>query len=188
MTYALIGWFGSAAVGRSDVRILRYGTRFGLLIGAFFALMMLIEYLVPHDVNQNVLLAKMIFGTFFLLLSVAGLVGSFTTGRLWYGVLTAVWSALIGSLIWFILLLTFYYTFLDTSYEAQFLEVDQTIADFQRSGMQDLPHSSSRITWAVGSSTACSGPSWLFPSAQGEGSSQRPCPSSDGFSDACDDT
>jgi hypothetical protein len=138
MAYAVIGWFGSAAVGRRDVRVLRHGARFGSLIGAFFALMMLVEYLVPHDHRQNVLLAMVIFGTFFILLAVAGFVGTFTTGRIWYGVLTAVWSALIGSLIWFILLLTTYYAFLDTPYEARFLEVDQVIADFQRSGMNDL--------------------------------------------------
>jgi hypothetical protein len=39
---------------------------------------------------------------------------------------------------WFILLLTTYYLFLGTPMEERFLEVDQVIADFQRSGMNDL--------------------------------------------------
>jgi hypothetical protein len=135
---ALIGWFGAPVIWRRDRRIPAYGAGFGLLIGAFFAIMMLIEYLVPHTPKQNELLAWAIFGTFFLLLVVAGCVVTLATSWLWSGVLTAVWSSLIGSLIWFILLLTTYYAFLDTAYEARFLEVDQVIADFHRSGMQDL--------------------------------------------------
>jgi hypothetical protein len=138
MIYGLIGWFGSGAIGRRDVRILRVGARFGLVIGAFFALLMLVEYLVPHSFKQNEALAKLTFGTFFLLLAVAGAFGTHVTRRLWNGVLTAVWSCLIGSLCWFFLLFTTYYAFLGTSYEERFLEVDQVIADFQRSGMTDL--------------------------------------------------
>jgi hypothetical protein len=138
MVYALIGWFGSASMGRRDARILILGARFGLLIGAWFAVTMLVEYLVPHTSKQNEALAKLIFGTFFLLLAVAGSLGTLVTRRLGYGVLTAVWSALMGSLCWFFLMLTTYYAFLGTSYEQRFLEVDNVIADFERSGMHDL--------------------------------------------------
>jgi heme/copper-type cytochrome/quinol oxidase subunit 3 len=138
VVYALIGWFGTVALERRDVRIVRYGVFFGLLIGAFFAVMMLLEYLVSHNSRQNETLAKVIFGTFFLLLAVTGALATHATGRLWYGVLSAVLSALIGSLCWFILLLTTYYVFIGTPMEERFLEVDQVIADFQRSGMTDL--------------------------------------------------
>jgi len=138
MVYALLGWFVTPRIERRDARILRYASLFGLVIGLFFAIMMLIEYLVPHTPRQNVILAFAIFGTFFLLLSVAGFVGACATRSAWSGVLTAVWSAMIGSLIWFVLLLVTYYAFLGTDYEARFLETDQVIADFERSGMNDL--------------------------------------------------
>ena len=63
-------------IERATTRILRYASLFGLVIGLCFASMMLIEYLVPHTTRQNVILAFAIFGTFFLLLSVAGFVGA----------------------------------------------------------------------------------------------------------------
>ena len=76
MVYALLGWFVTPRIARRNARILRYASLFGLVIGLFFAIMMLIEYLVPHTTRQNVILAFAIFGTFFLLLSVAGFVGA----------------------------------------------------------------------------------------------------------------
>jgi hypothetical protein len=136
--YALIGWFGPPGLERRQPGILRDGARFGVAIGAFFASTMLVEYLVPRTPEQNAWFAVAIFGTFFSLLVVAGFIGTRRKNRLWLGVLTSVWSALIASLIWFILLLAIYYAFLDTTYEARFLETDQVIADFKRSGMQDL--------------------------------------------------
>ena len=45
---------------------------------------------------------------------------------------------MIGSLIWFNLVLITYYVFTGTPQEAHFLEIDQTYADFRRSGMRDL--------------------------------------------------
>ena len=103
---------------------------------------MLCEYIVPHPHEQNVLLAYGTFGLFFLALLVAGAVGTLVTRRLGLGVLASVWAALIASVCWFILLLVYYFAFLNTPQEARFLEIDQVIADFQRhlqkGGTQDL--------------------------------------------------
>jgi hypothetical protein len=140
--YALIGWFGSRATERLDPAILRVALRFGAAVGAMFAISMLCEYIVPHDHVQNVQLALTTFGLFFFSFLAAGVVGTLLTGRIGLGVLTSVWVALIGSLCWFILLLVYYFAFLDTPLEARFLEVDQVIADHQRhlqkGGTQDL--------------------------------------------------
>jgi hypothetical protein len=140
--YALIGWFGAPATERLASAILRIALRFGVAVGGMFAISMLCEYIVPHDEKQNALLAYATFGLFFFALLLAGAVGTLFTRRLGLGVLTSVWAALIASLCWFILLLVYYFAFLDTPQEARFLEIDQVIADhqrhFQRGGTQDL--------------------------------------------------
>ena len=140
--YALIGWFGAPAAERFDPAIVRLALRFGAFVGGLFAISMLCEYIVPHDHQQNVLLALATFGLFFVALLVAGAVGTLDTRRLGLGVLTSVWTALIASLCWFILLLVYYFAFLNTPQEARFLEIDQVIADHQRhlqkGGTQDL--------------------------------------------------
>jgi hypothetical protein len=142
MVYALIGWFGAVATERLDPAIVRLALRFGAAVGGMFAISMLCEYIVPHDHEQNVLLAYATFGLFFFALVAAGAVGTLVTRRLGLGVLTSVWTALIASLCWFILLLTYYFAFLNTPQEARFLEIDQVIADHQRhlqkGGTQDL--------------------------------------------------
>ena len=140
--YALIGWFGAPATERLDPAILGLALRFGAAVGGMFAISMLCEYIVPHDHEQNVLLAYTTFGLFFFALLVAGAVGTLFTRRLGLGVLTSVWAALIASVSWFMLLLVYYFAFLDTPQEARFLVIDQVIADHQRhlrkGGSQDL--------------------------------------------------
>ena len=108
-----------------------------------FAISMLCEYIVPHDHKQNVLLALATFGLFFFALLVAWAVGTLFSRRLGLGVITSVWAALIASLCWFILLLAYYFAFLNTPpQEAHFLEIDRVIDDHQRhiqkGGTQDL--------------------------------------------------
>jgi hypothetical protein len=140
--YALIGWFGAPATERLDPAILRLALRFGAAVGGVFAISMLCEYIVPHNHEQNALLASATFVLFFLALLAAGAAGTLFTRRFGLGVLTSVWAALIASLCWFILLLVYYFAFLNTAQEARFLEIDQVIADHQRhlrkGGTQDL--------------------------------------------------
>jgi hypothetical protein len=136
--YGLIGWFGPRIPGMRDPQVLRQGVRLGLGAGALFAVSMLGEYLVPHDEHQNVILAMTTFGLFFLLLSAAGFCATLATRRIGAGPLAAAWAALVASQIWFILLLTIYYACIGTPQEDRFLEVDQVLADFRRSGTRDL--------------------------------------------------
>ncbi len=140
--YGLTAFFGAPATERLDPAILRLALRFGAAVGGMFAISMLCEYVVPHDEKQNVQLAYTTFGLFFFSLLAAGAVGALVTERLGFGVLTSVWAALMASLCWFILLLTYYFAFLHTPQEARFLEIDQVLADhqrhLQRGGTQDL--------------------------------------------------
>jgi hypothetical protein len=136
--YAIVGWFGPRIPGMRDPRVLRVGVAFGLGAGGLFAVSMLGEYLVPHDEHQNVVLVKITFGLFFLLLAAAGFAAAWATSRATAGMPAAVWAALVASQIWFIALLTIYYAFIGTPQEARFLEVDQVLADFRRHGARDL--------------------------------------------------
>jgi hypothetical protein len=140
--YAAIALFGAPATERLDPAILRYTLRIGAAVGGMLAISMLGEYIVPHNHEQNVLLAYATFGLFIFSLLVAGVVGTLFTGQVGLGVLTSVWAALIASLCWFILLLVYYFVFLNSAQEARFLDIDQVIADHQRhlqnGGTQDL--------------------------------------------------
>ena len=63
--YALVGWFGAPVTERLDPAIVGLALRFGAAVAGMFAISMLCEYLVPHDHEQNVLLAHATFGLFF---------------------------------------------------------------------------------------------------------------------------
>jgi hypothetical protein len=136
--YGTIGWYAPDRRGLRDPRVLGPGVSCGLVSGGVFAISMLCEYLVPHDERQNVILALSTFGIFLGLLLGAGFVATLKTHRLASSPLAAVWAGLIASQLWFILLLSIYHAFQGTPQEARFLEVDQVIADFRRSGAADL--------------------------------------------------
>jgi hypothetical protein len=136
--YGIIGWLGVRSRGSGKSQIVRLGAQFGLCGGLLFAVSMLGEYFIPHDERAGPWIALVTFGLFFLLLFTAGFVARLEGLRLRSAPVAAVWAALIASECWFILLLCIYYAFLDTPQEARFLEVDQAIADFERSGGTDL--------------------------------------------------
>ncbi len=138
IVYGWIGWFWAQRADRQYPAILGTGVRLGLVIGAIFAVQMLFEYLVPITGDQDGTLALVVFGLVFLILLTSGFLGARQTGSIRLGLTAAVWSALVGSLIWYFLVLLLYYIFLDTLQEARFLVIDQTLIDFQRSGMSDL--------------------------------------------------
>jgi len=134
---ALGGWLSRIAENRHP-GILSIGTRFGLLIGGLFTAEMLCEYLFLPGSKGNERLAYLEFGGMFLFLFLSGFKGGQVTGRVGYGVLTALCSTLIGSLIWVFSLLSTYYIFMGTARQEQVLAADQVFEDFKQSGMTDL--------------------------------------------------
>lgn len=136
--YGALGVWGSRTVERKNPRILPIAVRFGLGIGSIFVVEMLFEYAVLPSSKGNERLAYLEFGGMFLCLFLAGLKGGQATGRLWQGLLTAIWSTMIGSLIWGASLLSTYYAFMGTARQEQVLAADQVFEDFKRSGMTDL--------------------------------------------------
>jgi hypothetical protein len=138
VAYGIIGWFALRRRGIGNSPVLWPAAWLGLCGGLVFAVSMLGEYLVPHDESAGPLIASVTYGLYFLLLFTAGLMARLAGAPLRSAPLAAVWAAVIASECWFILLLSIYYAFLGTPLEARFLEVDQAIADFQRSGQSDL--------------------------------------------------
>lgn len=136
--YGALGVWGSRAIERKNPRILSIGSQFGLVIGGLLVAEMLSEYLILPSSKGNERLAYLEFGGMFLFLFLAGLKGGHETGRVWHGVLTAIWSTMIGSLIWAGSLLSTYYAFMGTARQEQVLTADQVFEDFKRSGMTDL--------------------------------------------------
>jgi hypothetical protein len=136
--YSLIGWFGSRSIERRGSRILSVSLPWGIGAGAMFGLSMLGEYLIPHDNRHGEKLAVCVFGTFFVILFAAGFSATRRADRVVAGALAGLWTALIASELWVLFLFLVYLSFVGTAQEARFLVVDQTIADFERSGRRHL--------------------------------------------------
>lgn len=137
-SYGALGTWGSRPLEKRHPGILSVGGWFGLFIGGLFALEMLVEYLFLPSSKGNEQLAYVEFGGMFLFLFLSGFRGGQVTGRVGYGVLTALCSTLIGSLIWVFSLLSTYYIFMGTARQEQVLAADQVFEDFKQSGMTDL--------------------------------------------------
>jgi hypothetical protein len=126
------------AVSRSMPHALNVGSGFGILAAVLFLVQFLYGYLAPLTEAQNAMLANITFGGLFILFFIAGTWTALRTSQIRQGLTAAVWSAMIGSIVWCGLLFITYYLFIGTAYETRQLVVDQTTADFQASGMNDL--------------------------------------------------
>lgn len=132
IVYGVIGFWGTAALEKNYPGALRPGILFGLLAGGVFALEICLEYLfLPKDNTQYGFFE---YGLVFLLFFIAGLWTSWQTGRVRDGLLAAVWSALISSLIWYAVLLISYYIFHGTLRQNSVFAAEGTFDDFRSSG------------------------------------------------------
>jgi hypothetical protein len=103
-----------------------------------FGLSMLGEYVIPRDNRQGAIAALAVFRTFFVILFASGCFTTAATRRITAGAFAVFWTASIASELCVLFLLLVYLSFVGTPREDRFLEVDQTIADFRRSGQSDL--------------------------------------------------
>jgi hypothetical protein len=136
MVYAAVGWFGPSFTERIHPQILRAGLLGGLLIGCVFVAEMLLEYwLLPDD---NTAMGLVEYGLVFAVFFLVGLGVAYQTGAVRNGVLAAVWSAIVGGLIWYGAALLIFYLFSGTPQQAQVFRAEGNYADFSRSGLNDL--------------------------------------------------
>jgi hypothetical protein len=114
-------------------RVLKFGTLFGLLIGTIFILDMSVENFVELDQQAMTVSTLGFMLLIFLVFACAGWNGTMEANQLPFGILTSVWSAMIGVVI--ALLFGFLINFLFT----QRLELNlQFSGEFIRSGSHDL--------------------------------------------------
>lgn len=135
--YALVGWFGSGPSFRASPVAFRWGVRAGLLIALNFGVFILLEYILQPEGGANALLGFLQFGGMMFVFMFLGVAVTLASGRVRYGTLAAIWSALVGSLSWFSLVMLVYFAFLGTARQEHVLRIENQ-EDFVRSGMDDF--------------------------------------------------
>jgi hypothetical protein len=134
--FAVAGWSGPLIANRIHPQILRRGNLFGLLAGGVFVVEILLEYwLLPAD---NTALGLVEYGLVLTLFLVAGLWVAYQTKSWRSGLLAAIWSAVVASLIWFLAVLFVFYLFNGAPQQAQVFRAEGNDVDFARSGLADL--------------------------------------------------
>jgi len=106
--------------------------------GFIFAAQFLLEYLGSLTSNQDGMLANFTFGVLFLLFFSGGFWEGYRERSIRAGLRLGLWSGIFYSLVWVGLLWISFHVFAGTVQESRFFEIDQTLVDFQNSGMSDL--------------------------------------------------
>ena len=133
VVYALAGYFGFP---RIHPEILALVGVFGLLAGAIFAGEILLEYaILPKD---NTSWGVIEFGSVFAVYFLSSLVVAYRRKSLRSGILAAVISAMLSSVIWLIFILLTFYLFRGTARQEAVFMAEGNYADFARSGMSDF--------------------------------------------------
>jgi hypothetical protein len=116
--------------------VAKWARLFGLLAGGVFAAEILLEYaLLPKD-NTSWGIAE--FGIVFALYFFASFWAAYRRHRLGTGVLTAVLSAMVSSLLWLIAVLAAFYLFRGTERQVQVFTAEGNYQDFTASGMANF--------------------------------------------------
>jgi len=134
--YSLIGLFVIPAVNRINHQIPRLVCVFGLCGAAIFTGEMLLEYLLlPAD---NSFYGLVEYGCVYLLYFSAAAAAAYQSQQVKQGVLAALVSALISSLIWAVAVLLIFYLFQGTSRQTQVFRAEGNYADFAQGGSRDF--------------------------------------------------
>lgn len=136
LIYANVGWFGPLFTERMSPHILPIGMLGGLLAGGIFAIEMILEYwFLPND---NTAMGLGEYGLVFALFFFVGLWGANQTHAIRNGVVAAVWSAIVGALVWYIAVLLMFYLFQGTPQQVHVFRAEGNYEDFARSGLHDF--------------------------------------------------
>jgi hypothetical protein len=134
--YGALGWLLPPMLQLRSPAILRAAGRTGLLAGLIFLVEMALEYiLLPAD---NSVYGLVEYGLVLALCFAAALWISHRNRRWLDGLLSALWSGLVASLIFIGVIFIFFYLFNGTQRQLQVLTAEGSLADFARSGMTDL--------------------------------------------------
>lgn len=132
LVYGAVAWFLFPRIPR---QVFALATRFGL-IAALFAGEHILEYIfLPND---NTRWGYVEFGGVFLLFFVAALLTSWRSKRLKDGIVAALVTSLIYSLVWVIIVLFMLHLFLGSARQEHVLRSEGAYDDFARSGLSDF--------------------------------------------------
>lgn len=121
---------------KKDQFALSNAIRFGLVAGAIFAGEMILEYvLLPKD---NTVYGYIEFGGVFLMYLLAGAITSHQSKRISSGLWSAVWAAMISSLIWVVVVLGIFYIFRGTHQQTSVFMAEGDYVDFAKSGAREF--------------------------------------------------
>jgi hypothetical protein len=134
--YALLAYFGAARLDLRNPQILHIAGIFGLIAGLIFLSEIIWEYIALPTDNTRLGLIK--FGSVFALYFLSALVIAYRTQRLRQAVITAISTAMIGSLIWLITVLAVFYIFRGSPRQTQVFRAEGNYEDFAHSGRSDF--------------------------------------------------
>ena len=131
--YGLVGYLGFSRLGPEILGLIAL---FGLLAAAVFAGEILLEYAVlPGD---NTAWGIIEFGLVFALYFLSSLVMAYRSRSMRDGILAALVSAMLSSVVWLIVVLLTFYIFRGTARQEQVFMAEGDYEDFARSGLKDF--------------------------------------------------
>ena len=133
VVYSLVGYFGFP---RISPNILALVNVFGLLAGTIFASEILLEYVILPKDNTSWGLIE--FGSVFVLYFLSGLFAAYRSKNTKDGIVSAIMSAMLSSVIWFIFVLLTFYIFRGTARQEFVFRAEGDFEDFARSGTHDF--------------------------------------------------
>ena len=146
--YGLVIWFWFPVLQNQKPRVFQTAIRNGLLIGLIFIGEMILEYILLPTDNSRMGLVE--YGSVFAIFFILALQITFQTGRFRNGIVSAVISAMLGSIIWFIAALSIFYLFHGTPNQTQVFQAEGNFEDFDRSSMTDFDAFIMQDFWGAG--------------------------------------
>jgi hypothetical protein len=133
VVYGLVGFLGFPRIRPETLTL---ASVFGLIAGIIFAGEILLEYwILPKD---NTSWGLIEFSSVFALYFLSGLFVSYRYKGIKHGILAAIVSAMLSSIIWLIFTLITFYIFRGTARQEFVFRAEGNFEDFARSGMKDF--------------------------------------------------
>ena len=134
--YGAVVWFATPGIEKLNPAILSIAIECGLIAGLIFVSEIILEYvLLPKD---NTTFGLIEFGSVFFIYFLSGLITALQTKNIRNGVLSAIWTAMIATLMWAIAVLAMDYLFRGTPQQTKVFQAEGNYADFAQSGMTDF--------------------------------------------------
>jgi hypothetical protein len=134
--YGIIGWLGPRTIGENWPSIRSACVPFGLVGGFIFASEVVLEYwILPAD---NSRMGVIEFSLVFLIYATAGTLVTYQGCGQRSAIIASVATAMISSLIWYIVVLATFYTYFGTIKQQLVFQAEGNYEDFARSGVTDF--------------------------------------------------